>query len=80
MFLKTVGLLCSVLFRKEKRTQGPRNHWVDTTTCLIHFITGKHHLWKRDKMLIDFFFLFFLFFFFLFKHSVSLCLNDPVFP
>lgn len=41
--------LCSVLFHKEKGTQGPRNHWVDTTTCLIHFITEKHHLWKEIK-------------------------------
>lgn len=59
--LKTAGPFCSVLFHKEKRTQGPRNHWVDTTTCLIHFITEKHHLWKEIKCWENYFFFSFFF-------------------
>lgn len=67
--LKTAGTLCSVLFHKERRAQGLRNHWVDTTTCLIHFITEKKKTppLERDKMLRE---SLLSFFFFFFKHNV----------
>lgn len=66
--IKNSRTLFSVLFHKgKKRTQVLRNHWVDTTTCLIHFITENTTSGKREN--VDTFFLLFLFAFFFFLNT-----------